>query len=128
MKKIEGKRSRISDLYVDEVFPREELHRKVEGLNHEMELLKMKLINLDESALLEKENLINQNFEPIISTLVEFGYWTPKEKRTFLRNQLPEFSITSNGIVGFTLNVCKLENRMGRQLWRRNFIIDCVCW
>jgi hypothetical protein len=55
-----------------------------------------------------KKNIIAEKYiMPIITTIAEFPYWSPMQKRTFLKSQMPEFSIVRDGITGFTFNFRK---------------------
>ena len=117
IKKFQNKISKILDLYADGLFAREELDKKVEGLNQEIQLSKIRLAEIEVSALLKDKIMIDQNIELIVSTLAEFPFWMPEEKRTFLRSQLPEFSVTDKGIIGVVLNFCNLGNHTDKDSW-----------
>lgn len=117
VKRIEKKRAKILDLYGDGLFTKEELDKKVNALNDETSAIKVRLAKLERSEALKRDIVARENIEPIITTLAEFPYWNPAQKRTFLKSQMPEFSLTKEGITDFTLNFCKLGNRMDRDSW-----------
>ena len=118
IKRIEKKRSRILDLYGDGGFTKQELDRKVFELNAEISVLRSRLARIEESFPLNERAVMEKQIEPIVTTLAEFAYWSPTQKRTFLRSQIPEFLVTNEGITGFTLNFCKLGNHKGTDSWQ----------
>ena len=112
LKKISKKREKILDLYGEGLFTREELNEKVEELNCETASLKMRLAKLEESSALKNKVQVYNNIEPIVATLTEYPYWTPEQKRSFLKSQMPEISMTNKGITGFMFGVSTVGNRM----------------
>ena len=119
LKRIEKKRSKILDLYGDGLFTKNELDKKVSQLNDEISGNKIRLARLEQSEALKNKFVAEKSIQPIITTLAEFPYWAPAQKRTFLKSQMPDFSVTKEGITGFTLNFCKPGPCMGRDSWRQ---------
>jgi site-specific DNA recombinase len=117
LKRIKRKKAKILDLYGDGLFTKEELDKKVNCLNDEVSIIKAKLTKLERSEEFKKNIVAGENIETIVTTLTEFPYWTPTQKRTYLRSQMSDFSVTKEGITSFTLNFCKLGNHMGTDSW-----------
>jgi site-specific DNA recombinase len=118
IKNIEKKRAKIIDLYSDDLFTREELGKKVDELNDEVERLKMRQSKIQRSLQSADGDAVEKNIRLIISTVAEFEHWAPKRKRAFLRSQMPEFAVTNEGITGVTFNFCKPGNRTGKDSWQ----------
>ncbi|WP_319405793.1 recombinase family protein [uncultured Desulfosarcina sp.] len=119
LNKISTKRDRLLDLYIDGPFSRSQLDKKVGELDNLEATLKMRLTRLEEGFVLKDKNQIFESIEPIIDTLMEFPYWTPAQKRSFLQSQIPEISITNEGLTGFTLGVSTVRNHMDRDSWQQ---------
>ncbi len=117
IKKTEQKKAKILDLYGDGLFTRVELDNKVSELNDIITTAKSKITQLEQSAILKSQIINEQTIEPIIHTLTEFKFWTPDQKRTFLRSQIPEFKLSKQGLTGFTLNFCKSGSRTDKDSW-----------
>ena len=111
MKKLRKKRSKMLDLYGDDLFSREELDQKVHQLNSEITSIENQVDRLRREMLAKNDIIIEHSIEVITTTLVEFRYWTPRQKRLFLRSQLSELRITKEGITELTLTFCKERNR-----------------
>lgn len=105
LRKIKQKRAKILDLFGEGLFLREELNSKVGELNDEATSLKIRLAKIEETSALKNKIWDYKDIEPIVATLTEYPFWTPNQKRTFLRSQLPEIIITNDGITAFTLRV-----------------------
>ena len=118
LNKIRKKREKMLDLYGEGLFTRQELNNKVSKLNDELTSLKMRLAKIEESFALKSEIQIFNNIVPIVTGLTEFPYWTPSQKRAFLESQMPEISITSDGITAFSFGVSTLENRTDKGSWQ----------
>lgn len=114
LNRIRAKRARIIDLYSDELISRDELDEKVFALNNQESTLRMRLTKLERRVALRNENEIYESIEPIVGTLTEFPFWTSTQKRSFLQSQLPEISITNDGLTGFTVGVSTVRNHMDR--------------
>lgn len=119
IKDLQNKISRVVDIYADGRFSKEDLGKKVERFNQKIQLAKKRLAEIEASELPKDEIMIDKNIERIVSTLTEFPYWTSEEKRTFLRSQLPEFSVTDKGITGVVLNLCNWGSRTDKDSWPR---------
>ncbi|UCD88248.1 MAG: recombinase zinc beta ribbon domain-containing protein, partial [Desulfobacterales bacterium] len=117
LKNLKKKKAKILDLYSDDLFTREELGKKVDELNDEVERLKVQQSKVQRSLQSADGDAVEKNIRLIVSTVAEFEHWTPKRKRAFLRSQMPEFSVTNKGITGVTFNFCKLGNRKGKDSW-----------
>ena len=117
LKRIERKRVKILDLYGDGLFTKQELDKKVNCLNDEVSAIKFKLSRLERSEALKKDIIDKKNIESIVTALVEFPYWTPTQKRTYLKSQMPELSLTKKGVTEFTFNFCKLGNHTDTDSW-----------
>lgn len=116
--RIKAKKDKLLDLYSDGLFSKDDLNNKVSDLNDQESTLKYRLAKIQEAEKL-KPDLIPDAIEPIITTLAEFPFWAPKQKRTFMKSQLPEITITNEGISGILLGVPTPRNRMGRDSWPR---------
>ncbi|MCX5831340.1 MAG: recombinase family protein [Deltaproteobacteria bacterium] len=114
IKSKEKEKSKYLELFVKDLFPREELEQKVNKLNDELNNLKQSLVEIEDSYLLQDKINIEKDIKSVVETLVEFPFWTPTQKREFLRSQIPELSITKDGVSSITLSFCKLRNHMGR--------------
>ncbi len=113
----EAKQSRVLDLYVDEILPKEALDKKSRYLAKEISSLKSRLKSLEDTINLENRLKSEDRIVQIVTTLNEFPFWTASQKRAFLQIQLPEISIKREGITGFTLNFCELRNQKGTGSW-----------
>ena len=118
LKKITNKKSKILDLYGDGIFTKQELDNKVSLLNDEVSEIEIKLLNIKDRALNIEQFASGEIILPFVSALAEFSYWQPSEKRTFLRSQIPEITLTKEGITASLLNFCKSGTRMGKDSWR----------
>ena len=117
LKKIKKKRGKFLELYGEGLFTREELNEKVDELNSESTTLKMRLVKIEESSALKNKVQVYKDIEPIVVTLTEYPYWTPTQKRSFLKSQMPEISMTNEGITGFMFGVSTVGNRMDTDSW-----------
>ena len=117
LKKIKKKRGKFLELYGEGLFTREELNEKVDKLNSESTTLKMRLAKIEESSALKNKVQVYKDIEPIVVTLTEYPYWTPTQKRSFLKSQIPEISMTNGGITGFTFGVSTVDNRSDTDSW-----------
>jgi len=117
LKRIRAKRTKILDLYGEGLFSRDELNQKVNELNDQTAALKMRLAKLKEGEALKNNIHVYESIEPVVTTLTEFPYWTSAQKRSLLQSQIPEISITNDGIDGFKLGVSTVGNRMGTDSW-----------
>jgi len=115
--KLKSKRDKLLDLYSDGLFSKIELNKKVSDLNDQEATIKYRLAKIQEAERL-KPDLILDAIEPIITTLAEFPFWTPKQKRTFMKSQLPEITVTNEGISGILLGVPTPRNRTGMDSWQ----------
>jgi site-specific DNA recombinase len=116
--RISGKKDKLLDLYSDGIFTKDELNKKVGELNDQESVLKLRLSKARASQDMNPDR-IHESILPIVLTLAEFPYWTAKQKRTFMKSQLPEITVTNDGISGFTLGVPTLRSRTGRGSWQR---------
>ncbi|MFH1672475.1 MAG: recombinase family protein [Pseudomonadota bacterium] len=118
LRKIKQKRGKILDLFGEGLFLREELNSKISELNDETISLKMRLAKIEETSALKNRIRGYKDIEPIVVTLTEYPFWTPNQKRTFPRSQLPEITLTKDGITAFTLRISTDVNHMGMDSWR----------
>ena len=113
----EAKQSRLLDLYVDKAIPKDTLDKKAHDLNKELAVLRMRLRSCKGTQQLRDRIKSGDTIGKIVTTLVEFPFWTASQKRSFLRSQLPKIFIKREGVSGFTLNVCELGIQKGRGSW-----------
>lgn len=114
-----AKLSRVLDLYVDKVVSKDALDKKAQDLNRELAALCMRQKRLEDTQQLKDRIRSEDTISKIVTSLVEFPFWTASQKRSFLRSQLPKISIKREGVSGFTLNVCELGIQKGRGSWPR---------
>jgi len=115
--RIKAKRSKLADLYIDGRIDKDDLDKKLNGLDGEESSLKYRLDKIQNAKKLEP-NLVLEAISPIIKTLVEFPFWTPIQKRTFMKSQLPEITVTNHGINGLRVGVPTLRNHRGMDSWQ----------
>jgi len=118
LKQIESERGRILKLYKKNLYSIERLETEVYQLNKERDALKRELMTLKRNLNFRNKLKLDEIVTDITTTLTEFAYWSPVQKREFLRIQLPEFSITKKGISNFTIRVPNLGNRTDTDSWR----------
>jgi site-specific DNA recombinase len=114
--RISVKKDKLLDLYSDGIFNKDELNNKVSELNDQESALKLRLLKARASQGLSPDR-IHESILPIVLTLEAFPYWTPRQKRTFMKSQLPEITITNDGLSGFTIGVSTPRNRTGMDSW-----------
>ena len=117
LRKLERKKDKLLELYLNDNFSMEKLDQKVGQLNRDIEVLKNRLVKIEAVFNDENKIKIKHRMKSIISTLSEFSFWNPIQKRTFLKSQIPEFHVTKEGISSFTLNFCNKRNRTGKGSW-----------
>jgi site-specific DNA recombinase len=116
-KEIRAKRSRILDLYGEGLFGKPELDEKVSELNSELSDVERRLAKIEEKRRVRTQFITDQSILSIVTTMAEFPFWQAAQKRAFLGSQIPEFSLTKDGITGFTLNFCKLGTHTDTGSW-----------
>ncbi len=118
LKKLEGRRSRLIDLYEGGDIDKAEFRGRKEKIDSEKELLTHSLKKIEGSAIMKDQVNLKNTINQMMPTLYEYAFWTPIQKREFLRAQLIEFRITKDGITGCTINgVANLRKHKGRDSW-----------
>jgi len=112
LKSIDTKREKFLDLYGDGNFSKKEIDERISKLNDEASLLRLRLSRIEASSAQLNKNQIHDIIDPIIMTLAEYSYWKPAQKRAFLRSQVPEISITNEGINAFRFRISTLRNHI----------------
>ncbi len=115
--RIKAKRDKLLDLYSDGLFSKDDLNKKVSDLNDQESTIKYQLAKIQEAETF-RPDLVPDAIVPIITTLAEFPFWTPKQKRAFMKSQLPEITVTNEGVSGVLLGVPTPRNRMDADLSR----------
>jgi len=103
--KIHRKRSKLVDLYTDDILSREELDIKISSLDRKKMALEVRHRELVETLGARDGISLEELVKAIVSTLTEFPHWEPMQKRAFLRRLIPEIWVTKQGITQFALNV-----------------------
>ena len=110
---IGNKRQKYLGLYGKGLYTEDELSTEVAKLNEDCKLVQNRLDKCERDIMLRK-NIQIEKIPSLVSALSQFVYWNPSQKREFLRSQMPEFSVTKDGVQDVTLSFCKLGTRMDR--------------
>jgi hypothetical protein len=114
IEKLNKEKDRYLSLFGEKTIPKEMLIKKISQIDEVIQALNIRIQKADISLQLRNKMNVEETLPLLITNLAQFKFWNPSQKREFLRSQIPEFSITKDGIQGATLSFCKLGRRTGR--------------
>jgi DNA invertase Pin-like site-specific DNA recombinase len=116
LRKLEGKRGKLLDLYLDDGFERAELDARRFKIDGELERARREMDRLRRAQEAADTSAVLEGLRDALVALHEFEFWTSRQKREFLVKFFPRVEVTKRGVRRVHFQIPSARTGEGREI------------
>ncbi len=112
LKSHQIKKEKLLDLYLDNIYSKNELEEKNQIISEKIRYLEIEIDQNKKILLSTDSNFIKRCLAIVSRMATGFSELSVTEKRKFIRETFPSFTLVKEGVKSFTLSVCALGSHI----------------